>query len=159
MFWSACYVYGRLMCANMMFASVEEPLLFRFLEKAMPTWEKRRSTEADDAGQPTHQLLRYGASPRLGTWLWVLDVKVSIPPPWTCLGDPRQPQNSSQYARWSPQPSRRDLADGSKSARFGDVVPPRKFCVYLNMPTFQNLQQCVFPSQNTVFVKKWNSRV
>ena len=111
------------MCTNIMFASVEEQLLFRFLEKAMPTWEKRRSTEADDAGQPTHQLLRYGASPRLGTWLWVLDVKVSIPPPWTCLGDPRQPQNSSQYARWSPQPSRRDLADGSKSARFGDVVP------------------------------------
>ena len=27
-----------------------------------------------------------------------------------------------------------------ESARFGDV-PTRKFCVYLNMPTFQNLQQ------------------
>ena len=42
---------------------------------------------------------------------------------------------------------------------FGDVPPGRNFCVYLNMPTFQNLQQWVFPSQNTVFVKKWNSRV
>ena len=48
--------YGRLMCANMMFASVEESLLFCFLEKAMPTWEKRRSTEADDAGLPGHHL-------------------------------------------------------------------------------------------------------
>ena len=35
------------MCTNIMFASVEEQLLFRFLEKAMPTWEKRRSTEAE----------------------------------------------------------------------------------------------------------------
>ena len=31
---------------------------------------------------------------------------------------------------------------------------PRKFCVYLNLPTFQNFQQWVFPSQNTIFVKK-----
>ena len=50
------------MCTNIMFASVEEQLLFRFLEKAMPTWEKRRSTEADDAGQPTLH------SPTLEVW-------------------------------------------------------------------------------------------
>ena len=38
----------------MMFARMEESLRFRFLENAMPAWEKRRSTEADDAGQPRY---------------------------------------------------------------------------------------------------------
>ena len=43
---------GKLQRANIIFASVSPPALWRFLEKAMPTmmptWEKRRSTAADD---------------------------------------------------------------------------------------------------------------
>ena len=46
--------HGRFSIANMRFCSVSEPPLLRFFENAIPTWEKRRSTEADDAGQPRY---------------------------------------------------------------------------------------------------------
>ena len=35
-----------------MSAIVDGSALLRFAENAIPTWENRRSTEADDAGQP-----------------------------------------------------------------------------------------------------------
>ena len=37
-----------------MLASVDALELLRLSEKAMPTMEKRRSTDADDAGQPKY---------------------------------------------------------------------------------------------------------
>ena len=36
----------------MMLSSVDASALLRFAENAIPTWEKRRSTEAEDAGHP-----------------------------------------------------------------------------------------------------------
>ena len=43
----------------MMLCSVAAPMLLRFAENAIPTWERRRSTEgeADDAGQPRYCLV------------------------------------------------------------------------------------------------------
>ena len=37
-----------------MFLSVDASALLRFAENAIPTWEKRRSTEAEDAGHPKY---------------------------------------------------------------------------------------------------------
>ena len=45
---------GRFACANMMLSKVSAFALLRFFENAMPTVEKRRSTDADDAGHPRY---------------------------------------------------------------------------------------------------------
>ena len=54
--------------ANMMLCSVSAPADLRFAENAIPTWEKRRSTEADDAGQPRY--CRRSRRARAGSALW-----------------------------------------------------------------------------------------
>ena len=46
--------YPTLAFANMMPSSVSASPLFRFAENAMPTFENKRSTAADDAGQPRY---------------------------------------------------------------------------------------------------------
>ena len=51
------HIYGRLACANAIFRRVESLARFRLAANAIPTWENRRSTDADEAGQPSSQVL------------------------------------------------------------------------------------------------------
>ena len=48
------YLDGILACVNRRSDTVADSALLRFLENAKPTCEKRRSTEAEDAGHPRY---------------------------------------------------------------------------------------------------------
>ena len=53
-------LYGRFSRANIMSSRVSECALLRLAEKAIPTEEKRRSTDADMDGQPKYcRAMRY----------------------------------------------------------------------------------------------------